>query len=406
MATVQEKTKDGKTVSCKFTAFVGRDENKKQVFRTMTWYPPDGMTAAKLKKAAQVAADQWEQDVKQAFLIERQTTSQAEAEQANPTDYTFFGFINDVWIPLFLNDGSHRQTTIKSYKSHLKIIVPFFSDMLITDITGIDIAKYLSWLRYEKPTPSGKPYKDKYIRHHYTTLHTIFNYAERQEFIKGNPVNKIDAPKVARKKVDALSEDETTVFFTALLNVPLDFRCILYLLITTGLRRGECLGLQWRDIDIDNKTIHVQRAVSYTPENGLVVDEPKTAHSVRSIPIMPSTANLLSEWRQQMNQDFPNSNLDCAFLFSNATDCYAARHPDPITKRVKRFIKAAQLPDTSPHDLRHTCASLMLSSGADVKSVQEILGHADASTTLNFYVKSDMRQMRTATDKFAAAFNL
>jgi site-specific recombinase XerD len=69
-------------------------------------------------------------------------------------------------------------------------------------------------------------------------------------------------------------------------------------------------------------------------------------------------------------------------------------------------MKVNGLPDMSPHDLRHSCATLLLSSGADVKSVQEILGHTNASTTLNFYVKADINQMQAATNKLAAAFGL
>ena len=74
--------------------------------------------------------------------------------------------------------------------------------------------------------------------------------------------------------------------------------------------------------------------------------------------------------------------------------------------RIFGGLKLNGFPDLSPHDLRHSCATLLLSQGADIKSVQEILGHADASTTLNFYVKADLQQMQAATEKFAAAFNL
>ncbi len=69
-------------------------------------------------------------------------------------------------------------------------------------------------------------------------------------------------------------------------------------------------------------------------------------------------------------------------------------------------MKRIGLPGISPHDLRHTCATLLLENGADIKSVQEILGHADASTTLNFYAKADLRQMKVATQRYAEVFNL
>ena len=165
-------------------------------------------------------------------------------------------------------------------------------------------------------------------------------------------------------------------------------------------------GLKWRDINEKDSTLHVARNVSYTPESGVIVSTPKTINSIRTIPLMLSTVQLLQAYKKQVQKEHPNTILEEAFLFSNQKNPFLPRDPNSVTRRVKRFMKNHGLPDLSPHDLRHSCASLFLSQGADIKSVQEILGHADASTTLNFYVKADLQQMKVATEKYAAAFHL
>ena len=181
---------------------------------------------------------------------------------------------------------------------------------------------------------------------------------------------------------------------------------MLLLLVTSGIRRGECLGLQWRDINERDCTITIARSVVYTPESGLIISTPKTEDSTRTIPIMPSVLELLQQLKKRARAANKDISLKNAFVFPGKTGLFVPRDPNAVTKRVKRFMKRSGFPDLSPHDLRHSCATLLLSQGADIKSVQEILGHADASTTLNFYVKSDIRQMKAATEKYAAAFNL
>lgn len=401
MASIVEKIKDKKIVSFKFKVCLGPDEHGKQIFKCKTWYPTADLTKAKARKEAERVAATWEIEIKEAHRMEQET-----AVAQLPDQITFDHFVNDMWIPLCVRDGSHRPATIAMYSNILKIILPYFEGMRIQDITGIQITQYLCWLRNEYKTQRGKPLADKTIKHHYNILGLIFGYAEKQDIIQKNPMRKVDPPKVVKKGVDALSDDETARFLVALGSCDFDFRCILQVLITTGLRRGECLGLQWQDIDFENGTISVNRSTTYTPEFGIVVSVPKTANSVRTIPVVPSTMNLLSQLLHQQEKEHPSTLLQAAFVFSRPGSPFGPRDPSAITRHMKRFIQSVGLQDVSPHDLRHTCASLLLESGADIKSVQEILGHADASTTLNFYVKSDMGQMRAATERYAKAFGL
>ena len=166
------------------------------------------------------------------------------------------------------------------------------------------------------------------------------------------------------------------------------------------------MGLQWRDIDLVEGTLRVSRNVTYSSGNGVVIGTPKTAHGNRTIPLLQNTVTLLKQHKKDVQRKHPGALLEEAFLFPSTTSIFEARDPNTITRRLKRFMKKHGLPDLSPHDLRHSCATLLLANGADLKSVQEILGHSDASTTLNFYVKSNIQQMKAAADKMAVAFHL
>lgn len=229
----------------------------------------------------------------------------------------------------------------------------------------------------------------------------IFAYAKEQQLISDNPMDRVKSPKKDKRPVDAFTKEQAKQFLALLEGAELEFRCMMLLLLTTGMRRGELCGLQWGDIDFEAGSVSVNRSVSYTPEAGRVIGTPKTASGIRVIPLIPS---ILAEITA-LHSTAANTDLH-AFIFPSLEDPFTPRLPDVITRRMKRFMRHTDLPNMSPHDLRHSCATLLLSSGADIKSVQQILGHADASTTLEFYVKADMSQMRSATAKFAAAFSL
>lgn len=402
MASIKANIKDGKTVSFRFRCCVDREENGKQVFRTLTWHIPDGLTPSKAERAAKAAANEWEKQVKFEYEQDLKDPERAKKREIDRTKTDFVDFIQNVWFPLRVCDGEHKHTTVEFYRNITNKIAEYFKGAILQQITALQIQKYIIYLRTEYRSKQGKPVSDKTIRHHYCMLTLVFGFAEEQELITKNPMDKVECPKLQKKKVDALTQEQAQQFFSLLPSVPLDFRCMLYLFITTGLRRGELLGLQWGDIDFDNLTIEIKRNVTYTKRNGIVVDTPKTENSERTIPVLPVVAELLKKYKREF---YPFSRGN-AFVFPSEKSDKLPRNPHAITRRVKNFMKKNGLPDLSPHDLRHSCATLLLNNGADIKSVQEILGHTDASTTLNFYVRADMRNMQTATNKLAAAFGL
>ena len=125
------------------------------------------------------------------------------------------------------------------------------------EISPIQIQKYLIYLQTKYKTPQGKPLAPKSVRHHYGTLTNIFGYADKQEMLVKNPMQRVDAPKKVKKAIDALTPEQAKQFFALLPSCDLDFRCMLHLFITTGIRRGECMGIQWQDIDFKNNAVNI-----------------------------------------------------------------------------------------------------------------------------------------------------
>lgn len=405
MANLRENVKNGKIVSYRFIVCLERDKHGKQVRKYTTWTPPEGLPSTKARRAAERAAEDWEEEVRAEYQKEKELGSAYRLPPEKRHD-DFVAFIEEVWIPIHVRGRDMKPTSVAFYENAVKLIKGYFHGAVLQELGPIELQRYFVYLRTKYKTKLGKALSAKSLRHQYVTLNSIFSYAEKQEMITKNPMHKVDPPKKERKPVDALTQEQAARFFQLLPDCPLDFRCILYLLITTGIRRGECMGLKWDDIDEEAGTLSVSRSITYTPESGVVVSTPKTANSVRTIPLMSSTLHLLQQLKAETQQAHPNTILKDAFIFPKGEDVFMPRDPNSVTRRVKRFMRNNGFPDLSPHDLRHSCATLLLAQGADIKSVQEILGHADASTTLNFYVKADLRQMQAATEKFALAFNL
>ncbi len=403
MASVKENRKGEKVVSFRFSVYLGRTPEGKLIKQTMTWQPPPTLTPAKARKAAECKARQWERDLKNGIQEDNEIAPHppAPSPASVPRSDDFLTYIDTIWVPLELEASDRKPRTVAFYKSLLKILKPYFQGMVLQEITSIDIQRYLRYLRKEYEGKNGIGLSPKTVLHQNNILLLIFGYAKKQKLITENPMENIKSPKKEKKPVDAFTKEQAQQFLKALEGEDLELRCMMLLLLTTGLRRGELCGLQWEDIDFKEGTVSVKRSVSYTPGVGTFVGTPKTKNSFRTIPVIPSVLAAIAEYRERAQND-----EEKAFVFPRQDDPLLPRSPESVTRRLRRFNERYDLPSFSPHDLRHSCATLLLANGADIKSVQMILGHADASTTLDFYVRADMTQMRSAADKFAAAFSL
>ena len=400
MASIREKKQNGKVVSYRFTCCVGRNISGTQIRRYITWIPPQGMIPSRARKAAEKEAQSWELRMKAAFTKDSQNTGHTQMQALVESNLEFSFFIRNVWFPFQIDNGSYKAKTVSYYRDTSKNITAYFKGCVLNNITSLSVQKFLTYLRTERG------YSPQYVQHHYRALKMIFDFAVNQGIVQGNPMSGVAKPRLERKKVDAMTVDETKVFLIALEKCPLDFHCLLYLLITTGIRRGELVGLKWRDIDFERSTLSIERNVVYTSRNGIVVSTPKTSAGYRTIPLLGSTLRLMQQLRDIQETHVPAPLLPDGFIFPGKEGILSPRDPDAVTRRIKRFMERIGLPSYSPHDLRHSCATLLLNAGADVKSVQQILGHTKASTTLDFYVKSDIKQMAAATDKMAQVFGL
>ena len=221
MASITQNKKDGKVISYKFKACIGRDEFGKQIFRCTTWKAPDGLSAARIEKAAQKAAAEWEQQAKEEYRRDVENPERVREREIEKARTEFSAFIRQVWFPICICDGEHKPTTIDFNRNISNVIANYFSGKSMQAISGTDIQKYLIHLRTSYRTAQGKPLAQKTIRHHYCALASIFSYALKQEFILKNPMDKVDCPKLTKKRVEALTAEQARQFFPMWTNHPL-----------------------------------------------------------------------------------------------------------------------------------------------------------------------------------------
>ena len=416
MATIiEKKNKAGELISYKVMVCVGRDEQYKQVWRTTTIPRPEGLTPAKERKEVERQADAWEQEQK----AEYERTHSKE----DKTKISFAEFVHERWWKDHVMDGTHTPSSVSFYRYMSEDLVSYFGRKRLNSIDAEAVKRYIKYLNTEATSKNGEPLAPTTIQHHFGTLRNIMQYARRFHYIQADPCQDLsqkEKPHRGKKKVDFLEPEQAQRFIKAIesdskkaleryeastklvketksvqtekrraldaYREAIYWQCLLNVLITTGLRRGEACGLQWGDINTEKMTLSITRNVSVDKNDPDKVHiGPTKTGDDRVVPISLRLYGLLMSFKREQEAKHQAALMPTAYIFCSESNAYAPLYPTTVTRHVSKFIKDHNLPNVSPHDLRHTAATLALESGADLKQVQELLGHKDASTTMQFY---------------------
>ncbi len=390
------KNKQGEITGYKVRICLGRDEQNKQIVRAITLPRPEGLTPARERKEIERQAEEWERAQREEYELTRSKISKDKI--------TFADFVNKHWWPDHVEDGSHTPSTLSFYGYMTRDLLEYFGNKRLAQIDAETVKRYIKYCNTAARTKKGEPYSAATVKHHFSTLRSILEYARRFRYIQFDPCQDLSAkekPQREKKKVDFLTPQEVDRFTDALEAEPLFWRAFMQLLLSTGLRRGEAVGLQWGDIDPDKLTVEVQRNVTIdrNAPDKYHVGKTKTGDS-RTVPIMPHVLALLTALKREQEERFHAMILPAAFVFCNEKDPYKPIYPTEPTRWQRKFTERHNLRKVSPHDLRHTTATMALESGANLKQVQALLGHADPSTTMSFYAGVTEEGLRRAVEGF------
>lgn len=286
-----------------------------------------------------------------------------------------------------------REGTLDSYRNMVKNQVKrFIGNKQLSSLTTAELQKFYNKIKNEgrvKPTREGSyELADSMVRKIHMMLHEALDTAVSERLIAKNPTKGTTIPKNNYPEKQVLGDEQLETFLEAIKHEEYwgDF---FYVEVMTGLRRGEICGLKWSDIDFDGQKLRIERSVSVKKGGGVSIGETKTNTGNRTIFMPPSVAEVLRQRKQTAITEW---------VFPHFQHPDQPIHPEAAYRRLKIILKHAELPMMRFHDLRHTFATHAMKGGVDAKTLSGILGHTNASFTLDTYthVTSDMQKSASA----------
>lgn len=391
MASTRRKTTKGGRDFYEIRVSPGREQPQ----FSRRWYVPEGWSQRAIDRELAKVAAEFERQCKAGEVRtkaqEREIKAQMAREAAKHPTLQEYG--ERVFMPAKVVTIS--ENTRAGFQGYLdNRIYPALGSFKLRDITPANLSGFLSSLQAEGLAHGT-------VLRCYTILRSLFKMAYMNDVIDRNPLDKVERPRprkdeIQAEKVDAYTAKELAYILECAEREPLHWKLLFHLLIDTGLRRGECLGIQWQDIDFKAGTVTIRRSISYTPQKGVYVDTPKTGRE-RTIDVAPEIISMLRQHRRVQAQKAIS-----AFVFTHGTTP-EPMNPQTVTRHLGLFGKKYGIEGLHPHKLRHSFASVAITSGADIASVSEKLGHADKSMTLKMYTHADQESIKRAGQVFRDA---
>lgn len=295
------------------------------------------------------------------------------------------------WLSLALNTymkNSLKQSTYNSYESYIRIhFKPALGNLALHDLTPRVLQEFYNY-KYEVEGLAPKTITNLNL-----FLHKALSYAKAEGYIPGNPAECINLPRGPKPQIEILTRDEQArLVHTSYRD---RYGVFVRLVLFTGLRLGELLGLRWEDVDFRDGMLYVRRTLNrlnkINPANGqhsteIVIGTPKSENSTRSIPLLPMALRDLTEWRhiQQNDQQTAGAAYQSSgMIVTNPLGGWI--EPRTFKDYYDRMLKSAGLRHFTLHALRHTFASRAMEQGMDPKTLSTILGHYSVSFTLDTY---------------------
>ena len=365
MATIQKR---GDSYSIRVSC--GYDSKGKQVIRSMTWKPEPKMTQKQIEKELNRQAVMFEEACNHGY-------------QSKAIKFEVFA---EEWFEEYAKPNL-RNTTYERMLQLRKRVYAAIGHMRMDKITPRQIQAFVNSLSKDGANErTGKPLAPKTIRHNLSFVSDVFAYAVKMGVVSDNPCAKVTLPKAEQKEKQIYTPEQVQKFLTLLNDEPLKYRTFFNLMIYSGFRRGEMLGLEWKDVDFENNIISVRRTSNYTAKKGVYTDTTKTRKSQRTLKFPQEIMNMLKEYKAEQDEQA----LKCGDKWVETDRLYTKWNGEPMQNGtpyfwLSEFCEKHDLPFYGLHSFRHLFASLLVNQGVDIVTVSGALGHSTVSTTSNIY---------------------